>query len=461
MAAESEAAESRRRRGGIKAVRPGVWRVDAELPRVAGAPRRRISRTVAGSEADAGAALDQLLAEVAGGARPALRSRGKGGAARARQSGSVSPLGRGRWLIGIETGRDPVTGARRRQTQVVRGSRDDAEVALARLKLIDNDAVLQTATSARTVRAACDVYLREVRTELQTQRTDRSACKRISTTVLPGGKELGDVALSKLDWRTVEQVFARWADEGLHPTTQSRYGSTLSKVVEHAKRSGWVRHNAVREARRPKVPTHRPDVPRDAEVRQALQAAEAKDFTLYAYVLGMATIGCRRSELLAVRVADVDLANGVLTIRSSLADGGPGVGIYRKATKRDDWRDVPLTEQMVSVFAELLTRRRALVAQFGRDDLSADGYVFSDDPDGATWLRPDTTTQRWLAARGHCEVTFAMLRRYVATKLLDVTSGDYRTVASITGNSEETLRRWYDAGPNLAKKKAVVAMARL
>ncbi len=80
---------------------------------------------------------------------------------------------------------------------------------------------------------------------------------------------------------------------------------------------------------------------------------------------------------------------------------------------------------------------------------------------GPRWLRPDATTQRWLAARGECGVTFAMLRRYVATKLLDVTDGDYRTVASITGNSEETLRRWYDAGPNLAKKKAVVAMAQL
>jgi integrase len=373
----------------------------------------------------------------------------------------VSELGPGRWLIGIETGRDPVTGARRRQTQVVRGGRDDAEIALARLRLIDNDAVLHTATNARSVRAACDVYLREVRTERQTRRTDRSAAKRICTTRLPGGREVGDLPLGKLDWRIVEQIFAKWSEEGLHPTTQARYGSALSKVVEHVKRSGWVGHNVVGDARRPKVPTHRPDVPLDAEVRQALQAAESRDFSMYAYVLGMATIGGRRSELLAVRVADVDLANEVLTIRSSLADGGPGVGIYRKTTKRDDWRDVPLTAQMVTVFAELFTRRRALVAQFGRDELSANGYVFSDDPDGATWLRPDTTTQRWLAARGDCEVTFAMLRRYVATKLLDVTGGDYRTVASITGNSEETLRRWYDAGPNLAKKKAVVAMARL
>ena len=62
---------------------------------------------------------------------------------------------------------------------------------------------------------------------------------------------------------------------------------------------------------------------------------------------------------------------------------------------------------------------------------------------------------------GDSSVTFAMLRRYVATQLLDVTNGDYRTVAAITGNSEETLRRWYDAGPNLEKKRAVIELARL
>jgi hypothetical protein len=44
-----------------------------------------------------------------------------------------------------------------------------------------------------------------------------------------------------------------------------------------------------------------------------------------------------------------------------------------------------------------------------------------------------------------------MLRRYVATELLDVTNGDYRTVASLTGNSEKTLRPLYDAGPNLGR----------
>lgn len=221
------------------------------------------------------------------------------------------------------------------------------------------------------------------------------------------------------------------------------------------------RHNPVRDARRPKVPSHRPHVPHESEVRHALQNAKATDFDLYAYVLGIATIGCRRSELLAVTFADVDLVNAVVTISASLVDGGPGVGIYRKTTKRDDWRDVPITEQMGGVFAELLARRKAVLVELGHTDMKPSGYVFSDAADGSTWWRPDTTTQRWSVARGDSGVTLAMLRRYVATRLLDVTTGDYRTVASITGNSEETLRRWYDAGPNLAKKKAVVAMSRL
>ena len=176
-----------------------------------------------------------------------------------------------------------------------------------------------------------------------------------------------------------------------------------------------------------------------------MELAKAVDFTLYAYLMGMATIGCRRCELLAITVSDLDLENAIVTIRAPIADGGPGRGTYRKTTKRDDWRDVPLTSQMVEVFCQLLSHRTTVVNELGAKALSATSYVFSDDPAGAAWLRPDSTSQRWLAVRGDSEVTFAMLRRYVATQRLDVTNGDYRTVASITGNSEETLRRWHDA----------------
>lgn len=462
MAEVPEGKNPGRRPGGIKVVRPGVWRVDVELPREKTGRRRRVSRTVVGTLEEAEAALDALAKRVESNeAKTTSRPKSpQGRNARPRRSGAVTMLAPDRWLVGVEGSPDPVTGKRRRHTSVVNGTREQAEVALARMKLLDADGLKQSATSARTTQAACDLYLADASTELQTQRTDRSACHRICGTVVPGGGIFGEVRLNKVDWRMIEQIYTKW-EETLQPPTRARYASTLSKVLDHSKRVGWIRINPAADARRPKVPTHKPDVPRTIEVREALDCAQRHDFGMYAYVMGLATMGCRRSELLALYVEDIDLAEGVVTIRASLADGGPGVGVYRKATKRDDWRDVPLTAQMAEVFRELSARRLELLQTFGRSSMVTGSYVFSDDPDGATWLRPDTTTQRWLAARGASKVTFAMLRRYVATQLLDVTDGDYRTVASITGNSEETLRRWYDAGANIQKKKAVVELARL
>jgi integrase len=447
-----------RRRGGLREIRAGVWRIDTELPAVDDA-RRRVSRTIKGSRDAAEAALSELIARVADSKPPVARTK-SGLPRRAKWSGAITRLAADRWLIGVEGEPDPVTGQRRRHTRVVNGDREQAEVALARLQLLNADQLLQRATAARTVRAACELYLREARTEKQTLRTDRAACNRICQTVLPGGALFGEMALTKVNWKLVERVYDKWGRD-LTPAGSARYASTLSKVFDHAKRTGWIRSNPAREARSPKVPSRKPDVPNTVEVHEALRVAKERDFMTYACVIGIATMGCRRSELLALTVRDLDLRAGVATIRSSLADGGAGVGIYVKATKRDDWRDVPLTEQMVEVFEDLLARRKADLRRLGRGSVNTAGFVFSDDPDGSTWMRPDTTSQRWLAARGDCPVTFAMLRRYVATELLDVTNGDYRTVASITGNTEETLRRWYDAGPNLQKKKAVIDMARL
>ena len=461
MNSDGNPENSARRVGGIKVVCAGVWRVDCEVTQPKNGPRRRVSRTVRGTYEDAEIELGLLQSEVASGIRKRVRNSDPvGGIARTKNSGSISELGPGRFLVGVEGSVDLVTGERRRHTRVARGNRSEAEVTLAHLKLAVVRGDVELGTNSRTIRGACELYISQVRTELQTRRTDRTACKKICGTVLPGGAVFGELALSKVDWRMVEDVFARWAED-LQPTTQSRYASTLSKVLGHAMRNGWIHSNAAAGAKRPKVPRHRPDVPSTIQVRVALATARECDFAMYAYVIGVATTGCRRSELLAVTFDDLDLDRAVLLIRASLADGGPGMKIYRKATKRDDWRAVPLTPQMVEVFAELFARRSALVAELGRAKVSGDGYVFSDDPDGAVPMRPDSMTHRWLAVRGASPVTFAMLRRYVATELLDATSGDYRTVAAITGNSEETLRRWYDAGPNFAKKQAVIAMSRL
>ena len=183
--------DSLRRQGGLKPIREGFWRVDVELPRSPSEPRRRVSRTVEGTRAEAEVVLAELTRSVEGGGSAPPRPKREGKVkARSRRSGAISQLGHDRWLVGVEGPPDQVTGQRRRYTKTVRGSRDLAEVALARLKLLIENGERPVATSARNVKAACDLYLSETRTESQTIRTDRSACRRICSTVLPGGKLL-------------------------------------------------------------------------------------------------------------------------------------------------------------------------------------------------------------------------------------------------------------------------------
>lgn len=122
---------------------------------------------------------------------------------------------------------------------------------------------LNTGTRVHNIRAAYDLYLDQVGTEKSTLRVDRSACTRICATKLVGGSTQGEVNLRDLDWKLVEYVFGVWGRKR-KPSTASRYASTLSKVVEHVRREGWIRTNPVREARKPKVPSHRPDVPNRA-----------------------------------------------------------------------------------------------------------------------------------------------------------------------------------------------------
>lgn len=84
-------------------------------------------------------------------------------AARRRGSGGVRPVRESVWRVDVEVSRDPVTGRRRRVSRTVFGTRADAEVALARLKVADHEKRLPTVgTSARSVAAAFQLYQQAV-----------------------------------------------------------------------------------------------------------------------------------------------------------------------------------------------------------------------------------------------------------------------------------------------------------
>lgn len=365
----------------------------------------------------------------------------------------------GVWRVDIEISRDPVTGRRRRMSRRVRGSREDAEAVLVKLRVASDDRRLPLpGTSARTVRAALDAYVADAESGVielapKTVVTTRSACGTICATELPDGRVFGGIALSKLGWADIEALYRAMRDAGQTAATVRRKATVLAQGLDRARKHGLLEHNPARDASRPKTVRSKPHSPGKGDVAAVVARAKAIDAEIADAAIILAATGMRMGELLGLQWAEVDLAAGQVVVCWSITDGGPRVGILRKPTKRSDWRDVPLTEAAAAAFDRQAQRCRDRF----EIEPTPEHYAFPGlrGPDVAH--RPDTFGDRWAHARGDSSTTFLHLRHFVATAMLDA-GEDYRTVADILGNSETTLRLHYDGRTNLNKRRAVSAL---
>jgi integrase len=377
-----------------------------------------------------------------------------------RRSGGVRKVREGVWRVDVEVRRDPITGHRRRISRQIRGTREDAEVALARLRVADHEKRLPTiGTSARSVRAALDLYVATIdsgRIEMAPRGlvTVRSAVNTMSSIALPDGREFGRIRLNKLTWMDIEQLYATMRASGRSSAWTRRCATVVTQAFELARKRGLLESNPARDATRPRTSRSKPYAPRNDELRALVEIVTARDPELGDATVVLASTGMRKGELLALRWADVDLDSAQVHVAAAVTDGGPRVGVVRKETKRSDWRDVPLTDSAVAALRRQHARRSSLL----KDVLpSPEAFVFAGSVDGTVLHRPDTFSDRWAAARGSAPVTLQHLRHYSATAMLDA-GESFRTVADILGNSENTLRLHYDGRVDTGKRRAIAAL---
>lgn len=365
----------------------------------------------------------------------------------------------GVWRVDVESRRDAVTGHRRRVSRTVVGTREDAELALARLKVANHERRLPASgTRARSVRAAFQMYLQAVDAGLielapRTRVTSRSAATTMASIVQPDGHAFGDIRLSRLTWQDIEEMYAAMRKTGRGADWVRRCATVLNRSLELARKRGLLDANPAKDAARPKSTRTKPYAPTGEEVRELLRVARERDPGMADMVVVLASTGMRVGELLGLQWADVNFELGELHVAWAITDGGPGVGVVRKPTKRSDWRDVPLTDSAI-------TALRAQAARWHEASWAAPRpahYVFPSGADPCVPTRPDTIGDRWAAARGKSEVTLLHMRHYVATAMLDA-GESYRTVAEILGNSEATLRLHYDGRTDVGKRKAVASL---
>ncbi len=379
----------------------------------------------------------------------------KATARRTKGSGGITQDATGVWRVDVEVSRDAVTGRRRRVSRTVRGSRKDAEMVAAKLKLADHEQRLVTGkTSAKSVGEAMERYLAAVESgsiEMapSTVVTCRSAIKTMTATELSDGKEFGRIPLSRLTWRQIEDLYAVLAKAGKGTSWIRRCATVLTQSLEYGRKRGLLESNPAKDAQRPKTKRTKPYSPKANEVRDAIACATERDPEMADMARLLASTGMRRGELLALRWNDINFEAQEVNVQAALVDGGKGIGIVRKATKNSDWRDVPLTDSA----AEALRRQRDRQPE----GLQPNDYVFIGDYRDRSPVRPDRLSKRWPAASGNPQITLLHLRHFAATTMLDA-GESYRTVADILGNSENTLRLHYDGRTDTKKREAVQAL---
>ena len=356
----------------------------------------------------------------------------------------------------VEVHRDPVTGARRRVSRTVRGTREEAEIALARLKVADHERRLPTSgTRVRSVEAAFELYLGAVEAGVvelapKTLVTSRSAATTMCATILPDGHRFGDVRLGSMSWQEIEQCFAAMKAAGKGADWVRRCATVLSRALELARKRGLIDANPCRDAARPRSTRVKPFSPTVDEMRTLLAVARDRDPELGDMAVLLAATGMRKGELQALIWRDIDLNKSEVHIAAAISDGGRGVGLVRKATKRSDWRDVPLTTSAIEALERQARRREQLVGVRPEPD----EYVFPSEVDEMRPMRPERLSRRWVAVRGSSKVTLLHLRHFAATTMLDA-GESYRTVATILGNSETTLHLHYDGRTDVGKRRAI------
>jgi integrase len=339
----------------------------------------------------------------------------------------------GVWRLRVFIGRDPVTGNPRQLTRTFRGTKKQADTALAQFVTEVANGTVPITPSA-TLAEFLDRWLDQIRPyrSPSTIKGYRHKIERIN-------KRLGGVRLDRLTAQQLNRAYRGWLDEGLHPSSVHHLHRVLSAALRQAVKWGLlVTPPTARATPPPRL--HTPaEIPSPDVVQRLIITAEERSQPVLAGIVAVAaTTGLRRGELAGLRWSDIDLEAGRMYVRQSLKndiDGGWVVG----PTKTHQIRRIALDEFTLAV----LRRHRVRVEGWATDagvDVADDGYTFTLDPSGREPIKPDGLSHSFAAlcrAAGVLGMSLHTLRHFTASMLI-ASGRDVRTIAGRLGHSDAT-----------------------
>lgn len=377
-------------------------------------------------------------------------------------NGHIRELAPGRYLVRISAGRDVLTGSRKQPSRVVRGTRRDAEVALAHLIVTQHQG---------SSGASC-ITLQELFTRWQ-QSPKRNGQSRANTSLYNDRKRFDRYIAPGFGTRNAGKVsgadLARLYDEllvrgNLSPRSVLHIHAILRASYEWGMRRDLVTSNPTKKVVPPSVRLLAPEVPERDTVIAHLTRIGDDDLTLKLAIGLAAVYGLRRSELVGLKWENVDLMERRIRVIAGVTRV-PSLGTQVTATKtgHQGFVEFVLDSRIGRDLEEMYARSAAIRVQAGLD-ATVEGYVFGPDPTSCTPCSPDRLSQ---LMRRHClrhadlpPMTLQSLRAFTYTTLHE-TGVNEATASAVLRDRPETTARHYLAARKSQVNEAVLILGEL
>lgn len=350
------------------------------------------------------------------------------------------PKRHGSWSYVLDVGKDPVTGRRRQSKQGGFKTQADAERALS-------DALSRVGSGLHRHdnNLAMTAYLRGwlVDKQVSLRATTRKEYRRhVEVYLVP---HLGTTRLRDLRPHQVSEVLRTLIASGLGVTTVRRVHATLRSALSDAVRAELILSNPATHAtaprhQRPKISPWEPE-----ELGAFLDHACTDEFAPIFELI--AAGGLRRGEALGLRWDDVDLRDGVITVKQQVVQldknehpcpvcrrGHKGLMLTAPKTASGTARKIDVGLQAVGVLLAHRLAQDAVRVEWG-SSYSDHGLVFarpSGDPQ-----HPERVTKRFgqLVKSSGLRPTRLHDLRHARASLLLASGTDISLVSKMLGHS--------------------------
>jgi integrase len=354
------------------------------------------------------------------------------------------------WQFTLELPRDPATGKRRQKLLTARTKREVEEKATQYYASIATGGFAEADASKLTVAKYLARWLEYVEKNGR-QSTHQRYSDLIRLHIMP---LIGNVQLSRLTPLHVQDLYSNRLAMGKATATVELIHCVLHRALKQAVRWGLLIRNVTELVDAPTRVTPEYTTWNEHQAAMFLQMADGHQFAAL-WRLALLT-GLRRGELLGLKWADLDLAQGKLTVKRSLSRGRGGSYTFGAPKTAQGKRTLDIQRSVVASLQSHRKRQLEARLKFGEEYRADLDIVFADaigEP-----LHPNTLTyqfKRLCIKAGVPSIRIHDLRHSAATLMIaQGISPD--VVQKRLGHSDValTLRIYTHASPQVQRDAA-------